>query len=202
MLDPSDRGDGRIKSSRIWSRPPHHELSASGLPRHRDTGLREAQTHQQSAPASLPEPHAPLGKAGASGSLPRAGVMAPLPTLPTAHTKPLFQPLLPAERWFLPLDLEVEADRESRHVAFQRPNSLGWREAGRPGTTLMQTKEGESHIKQVTLQLLFIVPLPEGHSDAKRSDQTSFCMVHKALKLSNTLSVLKFLQIRISINPS
>lgn len=66
---------------------------------------------------------------------------------------------------------------------------MGWREAGRPGTPLMQTKEGESYIRQeVTLQLLFSIPLPEDHSDAKRSDQTSFCMVDKALKLSKTLS--------------
>lgn len=53
-------------------------------------------------------------------------------------------------------------------MAFQRPSSSGWREAGRPGTTLMQTKKGESHIRQeATLQLLFIVPLPEGHSESK-----------------------------------
>lgn len=52
----------------------------------------------------------------------------------------------------------------------------------------MQTKEGESHIRQeATLQLLFIVPLPEGHSDAKGSHWTSFRMVHEALKLPKTL---------------
>lgn len=67
----------------------------------------------------------------------------------------------------------AEAVRESGHVAFQRPSSLGWSAADSPRTPpTRRACRGSSR------------PLPK-ESDMRSWDQISFCMLHKALEFSS-----------------
>lgn len=103
----------------IWHQPllAPHPVLLQFPPRHWDTGLQAAQPGQQSAPAPPPGPHCLWEKQVHPRSPSTAEATAPLLTVLTVNTEPLFSSLLPAEGSFLPLDLG--AVREGGHGAFQ-----------------------------------------------------------------------------------
>ena len=114
-----------------WGRPPlalRHLHAAVGLPRHWGTSLQAPQTRQQWALALLPGPRWASGKSRCirePGQCSRGHGSASCHANTKTNTTPLLQPLLSAERLFLPLNLGAEAVSEGGHVAFQRTSSSG-----------------------------------------------------------------------------
>lgn len=115
---PLDKGGSRIKSPRSGaSHCSHPTVCFCSVPQ--ALGYRRARRTTWSAFGASPASWAslPLGKAGASRSPSTAETTAPLLTVLTVSTEPLFSSLLPAEGSFLPLDLG--AVREGGHGALQ-----------------------------------------------------------------------------------
>lgn len=115
----------------IWGQPLlvlYHLHFAVGLPRHWDTSLQAPQTRQQWALALLPGPRWASGKSRCIREpvqCSRGHGTASCHANTKTNTTPLLQPLLSAERLFLPLNLGAEAVSEGGHVAFQRTSCSG-----------------------------------------------------------------------------
>lgn len=115
---PLDKGGSRIKSPRSVASHCSHPTTCfcSFLP---GTGTQACKPHNLVSSGASPASWAslPLEKAGASRSPSTAETTAPLLTVLTVNTEPLFSSLLPAEGSFLPLDLG--AVREGGRGALQ-----------------------------------------------------------------------------------